>query len=442
VLTHVCRAWRQAFISRSSLWTDLECRKLNADKTRVYLERSKSSPINLRLDEGGDLSPHNPFLQIVPHAIGRLKSLIVNATPRNLPAITAHLSQPSPFLGLLSINGNHEFKSERNPVLTTVLFNDDFPSLRELRLQSVRTELPWRNMVNLTSFELGRTHPDHVPIRQLLDFFESAPRLRKIRLFFATPTSGAQNDRLVSLACLRWMHVAGEGPPSLLLDHLIIPAGAELITRTKSHGPPIDNLLPRSLNNLRNLSNFTKIHLDFSDFYPHIQFSGPNGQVHMFLSPLEDPTHLTLEFLARFDTSKTEWLKIDNYYFQNDPPFRELLPMKHLRTLTITRCGIPDVFIHVLDPSMSSSEVVVCPKLEELVLVLHANGETIDIKNVIAMAAARASRGAKLKSVRIVTQDKSVQIDALELKRYVLNVECGPGDDVADEETDAGDEED
>ena len=272
-------------MSRSSLWTDFECRKMNADKTRVYLERSRSSSINLRLDEGGDLSPHNPFLQIVPLAIGRLKSLIVNATPRNLPPITAHLSQPSPLLGLLSTNGNYESKIEHNPVLTTALFNEDLPSLRELRLQSVRTELPWRNMVNLTSFELGRTSPDHVPIRQLLDFFESAPRLHNIRLFFATPSSGAQNGRLVSLACLKWMHVAGEGPPSLVLDHLIIPAGAELTTRTKSHGPPIDNLLPKSLNNLGNLSNFTKIHLDFSDFYPHTIQRTERASSYVYVSP-------------------------------------------------------------------------------------------------------------------------------------------------------------
>ncbi|KAF9645561.1 hypothetical protein BDM02DRAFT_3079455, partial [Thelephora ganbajun] len=42
-LTHVCRAWREIFTSRSSLWTDFHC--MDAEKTRVYLERSKSSPI-------------------------------------------------------------------------------------------------------------------------------------------------------------------------------------------------------------------------------------------------------------------------------------------------------------------------------------------------------------------------------------------------------------
>lgn len=42
-LTHVCQAWRDVFVSCPSLWTYLCCRDL--DKTRVYLERSRSSPV-------------------------------------------------------------------------------------------------------------------------------------------------------------------------------------------------------------------------------------------------------------------------------------------------------------------------------------------------------------------------------------------------------------
>ena len=126
-LTHVCQVWRQAFTSRSSLWADFDCQNLNAEKARVYLERSKSCPINLRLDEEGDLSPRDPFLQIVPHAIGRLKSLTVNAIPWNLPAITAHISRPAPLLEHLSIDGNYKPKPQRSPALTISLFNEDFP---------------------------------------------------------------------------------------------------------------------------------------------------------------------------------------------------------------------------------------------------------------------------------------------------------------------------
>ena len=48
-LTHVCRGWREQFISRPSLWTSLDC--TNVEKTRAYLDRSKASPLDIWLDE-------------------------------------------------------------------------------------------------------------------------------------------------------------------------------------------------------------------------------------------------------------------------------------------------------------------------------------------------------------------------------------------------------
>jgi hypothetical protein len=407
------------------LWTDFDCEDLDVDKTRVYLERSKSSPISVRIDEGSDdLSPHNSFFQIVPHAVDRLKSLVVNGTPRNLSAITAPLSRPAPLLEYLWIDGNCESMPQDNPTLTSALFNRDLPSLRELHLEYVRTELPWRNMVNLTSFELWHTTPDDFSIRQLLDFFESAPRLRTIDLLHATPTSGAQHGRLVSLDCLKSMAVIGDETPSLLLDHLIIPVGAKLSTQG---GPLNEGLLPRSLDNLKNLSGFTDINLHIDGSDPYIRFSGPNGQVRMYIHPNDDTTRLMLESLARFDTSKTERLQIDyGHSHSRDPPYQALHPMDHLRTLILYRCTSPDIFIHALDPNTNSSGVAVCPELEELILVLRLSEETLDIKNVKEMAAARASRGAKLKSIKISSHDKSMQIDALDLREHALHVECGP----------------
>jgi len=58
------------------------------DKTRVYLERSKSSLIDLRIDREYDLSPHDPLFQIIPLATGRLRSLRVEGSPDSLPDIT------------------------------------------------------------------------------------------------------------------------------------------------------------------------------------------------------------------------------------------------------------------------------------------------------------------------------------------------------------------
>ena len=434
-LTHVCRAWREVFVSRSSLWTDFDCE--DADKTRVYFERAKSSLLNLRLERDGVISPHDPFLQIVPRAIGQLKSLSINGTLENLQYITTRLSRPAPLLERLVIDGGSDLGSGRNPVLKVNLFNGDLSSLRELHLLRVHTDLPWRNMVNLTSLMLDYFPPDGTSIGQLLDFFEGAPYLRKVRLGNATPTLGGQNGRLVSLAHLKRMDINGGGPSSPLLDHLIIPVGAKLGIHVDSFGHTTEDHLPRSLGNLRNLPNFTDVYV--GEIYPRMRIRGPNGQLHMTASN-SDTTCLVIEFLARFDVSRTERLHIadGNHPFRG-PPHRVLFAMESLRTLILSRCVNSLTFAHVLNPNTNSSNAVFCPKLEEIVFVPCA-GREFNIGRVIAMAGARASRGMKLRTVRIIGGQNKVNLVAeLELRKHVSHVENGSEGDVVSDESDEED---
>ena len=96
--------------------------------------------------------------------------------------------------------------------------------------------------------------------------------------------------------------------------------------------------------------------------------------------------------------------------------------MKDLRTLTFTRCEDPRIFVLALHHGISLSGVVVCPRLE--MLIIEHDG-TFDIKDVVEMTAARASAGAKLKTVRIFPLPKtaSSRLDLSELKEHVLHVE-------------------
>jgi hypothetical protein len=100
--------------------------------------------------------------------------------------------------------------------------------------------------------------------------------------------------------------------------------------------------------------------------------------------------------------------------------------MKNLRTLTLSRYCDLSTFTNALDPNTNPSEPVVCPGLEELVLVPDKYMNTIDIKDVVGMAAARASRGARLRSVRVISKRKVKKMDVLELEKHVLRVKCGP----------------
>jgi len=240
------------------------------------------------------------------------------------------------------------------------------------------------------------------------------------------------------------MDILGGAPCSLLLDHLLIPVGAKLRTRIGSLHHNLEGHFPTSLDNLRNFSNFTTINLYIKRSHPEIRYKEPNGQFSVIpaVNWIDFTTPL-LGYLTQFGASKTKRLRVVG----GDPPTvhvvsRTLSPMQDLRTLAISQCNNLYTFIHSLSPEPKPSSVVVCPKLEELVLDPLAGGEEFDIQGVIGMAAARASRGAKLKSVKILSQDKYVQRKALELGEYVLHTECGPDVDVASDDSDGSDEED
>jgi len=428
-LTHVCRAWREVFTSRPSLWTHLDLDYQDEVEASVYLERSKSMPIQLSLDREDLILPSDTFFQIIPRVVGRLGHLVVRGTPENIQHITNHLSRPAPLLEHLTISVYSKSLSHRHPVFTPTLFDGDLSSLRSLDLGSIRTELPWRNMVNLTTFSLRHTPPGETSVGHLLDFFESAPHLREVSLYFATPTSGVQNGRLVSLAHLRMMRIVNRRPSSVLLDHLLIPAGAELVLQADFVSSLVGDLLPRCLNNLRNLSNFTTVKQYIGGRSPCMELSGPNGRVRVNpTAPRISKTSLVLEFLLQLDTSKTERFRIENGEpLSEDLFYRALLRMIDLRVVTLYRCHNPHIFIRALYPSTSSSEAVICPKLEELVLVLRYDGDVFDMENVIGMAEARASRGKELETVRIVDGGNELDPkDVLELRRHVGHVEYSP----------------
>ena len=425
VLTHVCRAWRELFISLASLWTNFRC--VDADETRSYLERSKSAPISLRLERPAGLFWNDPFPEVAPHIIGRLKCLAVQTTPGHLEDIARHLVHSAPLLEALLINGGHH-DSGFTSTLTTELFDGDLASLRQLFLFSVNTQLPWRNMDNLTSFSLGYTSEPNISVGQIIDFLGSAPRLLRIKLFFAAPASGAhaQNRRSVTLAYLRRLSIFGSQRPSSFLDHLVIPVGAKVSTVFSSPGPNIDDHLPRSLENLRNFSHFTKITLRYKSNYPHeplasIRFTGPSGQVSVTSSrPTPDTMYVVPQSLARFDTSKTQCLEIIGSDFTTGF-YLALLPLKNLRTLIISGSSDTFTFFLAMDPTFSPDGSIVCPKLEEL---NFSNCDGFDIDSMADIAEARASKGAPLKLVEIVSYGEPVSAEGVaELLKHVSRVE-------------------
>jgi hypothetical protein len=418
-LTHVCRAWRDVFMSRATLWTNFHC--ADAEKTRVYLERSKSAPINMWLERERGLFPNDPFLDVPSHAIGRLKSLCVRTTPDHLEDITKHFVHSAPLLKTLVIDGGSDFGHLTSPVLTSAFFGGDLSSLRQLCLYSVCTQLPWRNMNNLKSLTLAFVSRSTVSLEEILNFFESAPHLSEVTLFSAAPTLRAQDGRFVSLSHLRRLDISGSQPPSLLLNHLVIPVGAEATISRDPHVSQIDDLLPRSLNNFQNLSNISEIGLEFGSVNTYMRFTGPNGEFCATSRLGPDPTHLVTRALERFDTSSTQCLVIEDDDRITNELHEAIRSMTNLRTLNISRCNDSPSFLLDLYLALDSGGEIACPKLEEL--VYRVSG-VFDVGVLVDFVAARALRGVPLKSVKVVSSEQPVPTEeAAELQEHVSHVE-------------------
>lgn len=190
VLTHVCRGWRSIFTSLPSLWSFLDCR--NVDKTRAYIERSKSVPLEIGL-----IDPHvmDAFLLTVPH-ISRLKHLTIFTG--DFPAIVNHFFCRAPLLEVLDVS----LRGSPGLIPSDAFLDGDLSSLRVLILAGVITHLPWKNLTNLTTFSLTRVLADQISITQILNFLENSPLLHPIGLEDSLPNSSDAPPNPLRAFCL------------------------------------------------------------------------------------------------------------------------------------------------------------------------------------------------------------------------------------------------
>ena len=428
-LTHVCRGWRDTFISRSSLWTQLDF--MNVDKTRTYIQRSKSSPLELHLERDEDNTYLDDAFSLVTPHIHRIKSLTIYADA--LPDNIRHFNCYAPLLEELDI----DLTSPHAPVLNNALFNRDISSLRELRLSGVVTYLPWTDLANLTTFNLKSCRPGRDFVTRLLDFFENAPLLRTIMLEDSIPkSSNAPSERIVFLPHLDILAITAKPAHSVLLNHLRIPTGASLVLRFSFSGErsPLQDYLPETSTNLENLSHITTINLNFSPTKKFAQLTGPSGWLRVLaqwkdeaVSPYTKDRRI-LRSLDKNILSTTQGLVVSRYQHPRPaeavkcPVYRTLSFMDTLRTLVLTKCdNLP--FILALNPEENTSELLLCHNLEDLTLYIKSRNQ-FHIKHLISMARERAAEDAKLSSVTVVgLGELAPGKEVFKLREHVTRVE-------------------
>ena len=274
----------------------------------------------------------------------------------------------------------------RAPALPDELFNGEISSLREFSLAGVITPLSWRRLSNLTVFNLCHVPRDEIRLTQLLDFFEFTPHLHHIQLPDSIPnSSNAPIERVVSLPHLKELSIIAQPSHSILLNHLAIPAGASLRLEFSFSGKesPIPSYLPKSLDNLYNLSHIAAVSFCFGSKRRFVRLHGPSGELRVFGNwqrrngKPNDGTVRFMKSLRQFDISRTRRLAItlSRYRLPNVPStvtwpnYSTLLRMEDLHTLMLIQCNNPP-FIQVLNPNKNPEKVVVCPKLEEIILYI------------------------------------------------------------------------
>ena len=432
-LTHVCRDWREKFTSRASLWTRLDF--TNIDKTRTYIQRSQSSPLQFCIKSRRVIAIDDALTLIIPH-IRRLKSITINA--HALPNVLKHFCCPTPLLEKLHI----DIAAVRDSVLDAALFNGDLSSLRELRLIGVITNLPWKNLANLRVFDIGSYSPRY-GVTQLLNFFESAPLLHTIRLEVSTQrSSDAPPQRIVPLSHLKVLTIRADPPHSTLLRHLHIPIGASLISKFHFSGEesPLLEYLPERSPNFSNLSHITAINLLFDHDRKLARFGGPSGSVCVFakleerMTPLYPLDRRILRSIGRPTLSTIQRLAISKYRdprrsgTEECPVLQALSSTHNLRTLTLIDCN-DQPFILALNPRKNPSNLIFCSNLREL--VLYTRLVWFDVDSLLDMTKNRASRGAKLSSIRLIglrRLELEAETEVLKLREYVTHVEYRVGD--------------
>ena len=339
-LTHVCRGWRDTFISRSSLWTQLDF--TDVDKTRTYIQRSRSSPLDLDFTVGEVID--DAFALVIPH-IRRLRSLVIDQNTA-LPNALRHFRCHTPLLEKLDI----KIVSYRDPVLDHALFNTDLSSLRDLRLNGVITHFPWKNLANLQVAYLDSRCYSY-ETTQMLDFFESALLLHTVLLWYPMPTSSdASQRRIVPLRHLKSFTIIASPLPSTLLRHLRMPINASLISEFRSLGEesPFLDYLPQRSPNFENISHITTINLITDSDPKCVRLSGPSGslRVRAWDSPRSASSSYRTDYqilhsLGHPMLSKIQKLVISEYDSRKRakddgcPIFKTLSSMNDLRTFVL-----------------------------------------------------------------------------------------------------------
>ena len=276
--TAVCQHWRTTLLSFPRLWSRV--RSPYRPLFDIYLERSKSAPLQVQLhDLRGNLRG-NLFDSLAPHA-SRLASLCVwmrNSSDFHL--IARYLPAPIPTLREFSITTDAEEYALEVP---SGISNDHFSHVRKLCLEDISSLKAPHAFPHVTELVWIVKSHDETPIAGLLDTMGQLPELERVEITFrASPRNHNAEPvpQVVTLPHLQRMSLrrCSERIPHIL-EFLKLPNLASLDVDVLWRSSQPFPVLPVTSfdENLPNFSELTEIEVRSHDRPRRVIFRSPRG---------------------------------------------------------------------------------------------------------------------------------------------------------------------
>lgn len=354
--THVCRYWRTTLTASPSLWNTIKSG--NEARMRACIYRSQSYPLSMEINHPGQEGVLSDAV------LFRLKSLTLSLPMANLARPLGRLISPTPVLEEVSITLADS--GDYLPVLKT----GDFFMLSKLHLDGVYANLACLPIPHLTILHLENLQ-NNPRMPDLLQFLERTPWLEQLVLINAGPEGDREpSERVVSLMALRALTLRGTVAKAKLLQHLAIPASADINLMGRFNqrlDGVMEEFLPPCLDNLPVTSNLTSLSItSTSRSSCDIEFSGNQGKLrvtiknenhrgmlgHGQLTPptanlcLQRLTPLVLDTITHLTLRRDPW---GQQAFPEISAFREFLhQLPTLQSISLVHCDFNS--IHALNP--------------------------------------------------------------------------------------------
>ena len=423
VATHVCRHWRDTFLSTPTLW-DAIAVSHSPDKTVAYLERSGDTTLNISIMTNGPESSGwtTSFRMLGQHAhrYGTLRLYehhypgggVFTIMDNHFPRLT-ELELEIPYgVAFGRIEGPHPF-----PPLKSLILRGDMTCIRGFQPHSLRK-------LGVSCVGQGFQLPS------LLEFLAQAQLLEELKFevdqcTFAVAELG-QDVPPVPIEGLQRIVFRGTLPQSLrsLTSHIVHPHGTKIVLACHlpgTYGYPGSYPFPRGAQlPIPAPPKYIRCRLvhdeDLSESYARIDLISTDGR-HTLIEnrftwygdrSLSEAESLAadelnapcLKFLQTIDLSSVERLCFER--FNPDPHDVENLAalMDKLETLVVVDVNPRPIFKWLTSPRPRE---VICPLLRRLIIRCDLNRPYIPWGNLVEIIGTRASLGSPIERVTLTS---------------------------------------